>query len=76
MTNGDRLCPFLTTVALHWIGAMTGGVDADIRADETVIANGDTGFIEDGEVCLLIAWTIILLYRIGEIAVDNSVLQP
>ena len=50
MTNGDRLCPFLTTVALHWIGAMTGGVDADIRADETVIANGDTGFIEDGEV--------------------------
>ena len=28
------------------------------------------------EVCLLIAWTIILLYRIGEIAVDNSVLQP
>ena len=29
---------------------MTGRIDADIRADKTVIANGDTGFIEDGEV--------------------------
>ena len=29
---------------------MTGRIDADIRANKTVIANGDTGFIEDGEV--------------------------
>ena len=29
---------------------MTGRINADIRADETVIAYGDTGFIEDGEV--------------------------
>ena len=29
---------------------LTGGVYADIGADKTVIANSDTGFIEDGEV--------------------------
>ena len=50
MTNGDRLGPFLTGVALHRVCTVTGRIDADIRTDETVIANGDTGFIEDGEV--------------------------
>ena len=29
---------------------MAGRVDADIWTDKTVITNGDTGFIEDGEV--------------------------
>ena len=29
---------------------MTGRIDADIRADETVIANGNTGFIENREI--------------------------
>ena len=50
MTDRNRFCPFQTGVALHRISTVTGGVYADIRADKTVIANGDTGFIEDGEV--------------------------
>ena len=50
MTDRNRFCPFLAGVALHRVCTMTGRIDADIRADKTVIANGDTGFIEDGEV--------------------------
>ena len=50
MTDRNRFCPFLTGVALHRISTVTGGVYADIGADKTVIANGDTGFIEDSEV--------------------------
>ena len=29
---------------------MAGGVDTDIRADEAVVADGNIGFVEDGEV--------------------------
>ena len=50
MADSDRLRPFLTGVALHWVCTMTGRIDADIRADKTVIANCNTGFVEDSEI--------------------------
>ena len=46
----DRLCPLPTTVALHRVCAVTGGVDANIGANEAVIADSDSCFIEDCEV--------------------------
>ena len=48
--DGDRPCPFLTGIALYRVSAVTSSIDVDIRADETVVANRHTGFIEDGEV--------------------------
>ena len=50
IADGDWLCPFLSGIAFHWVRAVTGGVDVDIRANETIITNGDTGFIEHGKV--------------------------
>lgn len=29
---------------------MAGRIDADIGADKTVVADGDAGFVEDGEI--------------------------
>lgn len=49
VADGDGLCPFLPRVAFRRVGAVTGGVDADVRADEAVIADGDEGLVEDGE---------------------------
>ena len=49
VADGDGLCPFLPRVAFRRVGAVTGGVDADVRADEAVIADGDEGLVKDGE---------------------------
>ena len=50
IANGDWFCPLSTAVALHGVCTMAGRVDAYIRADKTVISNGDTCFVEHGEV--------------------------
>ena len=44
--DDNRLRPFLTSIPFYRVCAMTSSIDADIRANKTVIANGDTGFIE------------------------------
>lgn len=49
VTDGDGLCPFLPCVAFHGVGAVAGGVDADVGADEAVVADGDEGLVEDGK---------------------------
>ena len=49
VTDSDGFCPFLPCVAFHGVGAVAGGVDADVGADEAVVADGDEGFIEDGK---------------------------
>ena len=50
MADSDRLRPFLTGVAFHRVCTMTCRIDADIRADETIITNSNTGFIENREI--------------------------
>ena len=50
MANGDGQGPLLTGVALDGVGAVTGGVDTDVGTDEAVVADGDTGFVKDGEI--------------------------
>lgn len=48
VADGDRLCPLLTGVALHGVGAVAGGVDRHIGTDESVVADGNGGFVENG----------------------------
>ena len=48
VADGDRLCPLLTGVALRGIGAVAGGVDRHIGTDESVVADGYGGFVENG----------------------------
>lgn len=48
--NHPSDCPFLTGVTLHGVCTMTSCIDADIRADEAVIAYGNTSLVEDNKV--------------------------
>lgn len=48
VADGDRLRPLLTGVAFHGVGAVAGGVDRHIGTDESVVADGDRGFVENG----------------------------
>ena len=49
VADGDGLCPFLPRVAFRRVGAVAGGVDADVGTDEAVVADGDEGLVEDGK---------------------------
>lgn len=48
VADGHRLCPLFTRIALHGVGAVAGGVDRHVGADESVVADGDRGFVENG----------------------------
>ena len=50
MADRNRLGPLLAAITFNRVGTMAGCVDADIRADKTVIANCNTGFVEDSEI--------------------------
>jgi hypothetical protein len=50
VADGDGLCPFLTSIPLNGVGTVTSCVDADVGTKETIIADGDRRFIQDGEV--------------------------
>ena len=50
IADGDWLCPLLTGVALHWVCAVTCSIDADVRTNETVVADGDRSLIEYYEI--------------------------
>lgn len=48
VADGHRLCPLFTRIALHGVGAVAGGVDRHVGSDESVVADGDGGFVENG----------------------------
>ena len=50
MADFHRLGPFHEVVALAGLQRMAGGVDADVRPDETVVADVHARLVEDGEV--------------------------
>jgi len=50
VADGDWLCPLFSTVALYRVGAVTGRVDADVRANKAIVTDSDSCFIEYSEV--------------------------
>ena len=50
VADGDGQRPLLSRVTLDGVGAVTGGVYADVGTDEAVVADGHGGLVEDGEV--------------------------
>lgn len=47
---GHRLGPFLPRVALLRVRAVAGGIDADIRPDEDIVADCNWSLVEDDEI--------------------------
>ena len=47
---GHRLRPFPAGVSLDGVSAVTGRIDTDVRADETVVAYSHRSFIQHREV--------------------------
>ena len=41
VADGDRFCPLVASVPFDRICAVTGCIDAYVRADESVISDGD-----------------------------------
>ena len=50
VADGHRLCPFAAAVPFHRVRAVAGGVDADIRADEAVVAYRYWGLVKYREI--------------------------
>ena len=50
IADGDGKSPFPSGVTLVGVCAVAGGVDAHIRSDEAIVADGDGCLVENGEI--------------------------
>ena len=50
VADGYWFSPFLTSVPLNRVGAVTGGIDADVRTDEAVVTDCHLGLVEHCEM--------------------------